>query len=80
MKDTAGEERFRSLSTGIFKGADACFLFYDTACVQTFKNLPKWKNQLEKMNPNLVLVLIGTKADLKENRDVTKEDATVCTT
>jgi len=72
--DTAGEERFRSLSAGVFKNADGCFLFYDMTDFQTFKNLTKWKTQLEKFNPNMILILVGTKLDLGDMRNVTREE------
>eukprot|EP00026_Physarum_polycephalum_P016146 Phypoly_transcript_16990.p1 GENE.Phypoly_transcript_16990~~Phypoly_transcript_16990.p1 ORF type:complete len:212 (+),score=30.23 Phypoly_transcript_16990:98-733(+) len=73
--DTAGEERFRSLSTGVFKTADGCFLFYDTTESQTYKNLAQWKTQLAKFNPNMVMILVGTKLDLPDLRCVPLEDS-----
>lgn len=77
MKDTAGDERFRSLSSGVFKTADGCFLFYDTTNYLSFKNLNKWKSQLEKYNPNMVVVVIGTKLDLVDTRNRYTDDVRV---
>jgi len=74
--DTAGEERFRSFSTSIFANSDACFLFYDVADKTTFDNLSVWKTMVEKINPSLLTVLVGTKLDMQTgSRKVPKEDA-----
>jgi Ras-related protein Rab-1A len=74
--DTAGEERFRATSASIYKGADAALLFYDTSDRQSFKNLSRWKQELDKLcSPSLVVVLVGTKCDLHNKRTVSYDEA-----
>jgi len=73
--DTAGEDRFRATSTSIFQGADACILFYDTTDKGTLKNLFKRKQEVDKINNNIIYILVGTKCDLLERRSVPTEAA-----
>jgi len=73
--DTAGEDRFRATSSSIYGGADACILFYDTTDQSTLKNLFKWKTEIDKMNSNIIYIMVGTKCDLNEKRAVHVEAA-----
>jgi len=72
--DTAGEERFRATSTSIYRGADGVILFYDICDKNTFKNVHKWKQELDKMNHKLSYVLVGTKCDMEDNREIPCEE------
>ena len=62
----------------MFTSAEGCFLFFDTTDMSTFTNLSKWRSQLQKWNPDLVVVLVGTKLDLDGVRNVPKEETVVC--
>ncbi|XP_041854411.1 ras-related protein Rab-27B-like [Melanotaenia boesemani] len=70
--DTAGQERFRSLTTAFFRDAMGFLLMFDLTNQQSFLNVRNWMSQLQANAycdcPDVVLV--GTKADLKDTRNV----------
>ena len=59
--DTAGAERFRSLTHSYLRGADLAILVYDTS--QTRSNVVFWMRCIEQYRPKVVGV-IGNKTDL----------------
>ncbi|XP_010875525.1 ras-related protein Rab-27B isoform X2 [Esox lucius] len=75
--DTAGQERFRSLTTAFFRDAMGFLLMFDLTNQQSFLNVRNWMSQLQANayceSPDIVLV--GTKADLKDLRDVQGKQA-----
>jgi GTPase SAR1 family protein len=48
------------------KGAHGALLLFDTTSMRSFVNVKKWEQLLRKENPNLPILLVGTKADLDE--------------
>lgn len=70
--DTAGQERFRSLTTAFFRDAMGFLLMFDLTNQQSFLNIRNWMSQLQANaycdSPDIVLV--GTKADLRDMRNV----------
>ncbi|ROW08874.1 hypothetical protein VMCG_02800 [Cytospora schulzeri] len=62
--DTAGQERFRTLSTSYYRGAHGVILVYDTSSRTSFSNMETWFDEVE-MNtvPGVALFLVGTKTD-----------------
>uniref|UniRef100_A0A3P8W663 small monomeric GTPase n=1 Tax=Cynoglossus semilaevis TaxID=244447 RepID=A0A3P8W663_CYNSE len=70
--DTAGQEKFRSLTTAFFRDARGFLLMFDLTNQQSFLNVRNWMSQLQANaycdNPDIVLV--GMKADLRNLRDV----------
>jgi len=75
--DTAGQERFRAVTRGYYRGAVGALMVYDITKAQTFKSIEKWMQELrEYADPDIVIMLVGNKSDLKSNREVATEDAT----
>ncbi len=76
--DTAGEEKYKSLTSIYYKGAVGALLVYDITRKDTFDRIcSQWLVELEKFSdPNIVSILIGNKCDLKDKREVTTEEAT----
>ena len=75
--DTAGTEKFRSITTGYYRGADAAFVVFDLSSKSSFKNLNEWIESYYKYsNPDVEknVILIGNKSDLFDKREVTKEE------
>uniref|UniRef100_A0A3P9C8D0 small monomeric GTPase n=1 Tax=Maylandia zebra TaxID=106582 RepID=A0A3P9C8D0_9CICH len=70
--DTAGQERFRSLTTAFFRDAMGFLLMFDLTNQQSFLNVRNWMSQLQANayceSPDVVLV--GTKADVRDMRSV----------
>ena len=75
--DTAGTEKFRSITTGYYRGADAAFVVFDLSSKSSFKNLNEWIESYYKYsNPDVEknVILIGNKSDLVDKIEVTKEE------
>ncbi|KAF8847229.1 ras family GTPase [Acephala macrosclerotiorum] len=66
--DTAGTERFRSVSRSYYRGAAGAILVYDITSHNTFTSLPSFMNDARALaSPNLTLLLAGNKLDLADN-------------
>lgn len=68
--DTAGQEQFKCITRQYFKNAIGVLLCYDVTNRQSFDNIINWLNILKEEIPNAVIKLIGTKADLINQRTV----------
>ena len=72
--DTAGQEKFRTITTSYYKTAHAFILVYNITEEISFENIKNWMIDIDKFAKQGVLrVLIGNKTDLEEERKVTKE-------
>ena len=73
--DTAGQERFRSISHNYIKKANGILLMYEISSKESFNNIEKWMETInENCGNKMVIVLIGTKCDLIEERVINKEE------
>jgi len=73
--DTAGQEKFRSITRTYYRGAAGCFLVYDVTRRESFENLSLWLSDCRKYsNQNIVVYVIGNKTDLEDQRQVTTEE------
>ena len=73
--DTAGQERFKSISTNYIKKANGILLMYDISDKDSFNNIENWMETInENSGSKMSIVLIATKCDLKEDRKITKEE------
>ena len=72
--DTAGQEKYKSITGAYFKGSKGALVVYDITQKSTYESLEKWVNDLKSAgDPKITIILIGNKNDLEENRQVTKE-------
>lgn len=63
--DTAGTERFRSVSRSYYRGAAGAILVYDLSSMTSFNALPIFLNDARALgSPHLALLLVGNKLDL----------------
>lgn len=75
--DTAGQERFRSVTRGYYRGAAAALIVYDVSRRETFSHISTWlQDARANTNPHTVMILIGNKSDLEDDREVSFEEAT----
>ena len=73
--DTAGQERFKSLAANYIKKANGILLVYDISEHSTFENIGMWMESItEEKGDKLPIVLVGNKADLTDERQVTYEE------
>ena len=74
--DTAGMERYRSITNAYYKGAKGVIVVYDICRQKSFENVDKWIDDFKsKADDDAVILLIGNKSDLDEKREVSKEEA-----
>ncbi|XP_057783831.1 ras-related protein Rab11D [Salvia miltiorrhiza] len=74
--DTAGQERYRAVTSAYYRGAVGAMLVYDITKRQTFDHIPRWLEELRAhADKNIVIILIGNKSDLEDQRAVPTEDA-----
>jgi small GTP-binding protein len=74
--DTGGQERFRSIAKAYFRNAVGVLLVFDICERKTFDEVNAWLNDVHSLcDPTAVVILIGNKADLHENRVVTLAEA-----
>lgn len=74
--DTAGQERFRSVSKAYFRNAVGAILVFAINDHVSFTDLDGWLDDLHKLAaPNAVIILVGNKADLEDERHVSTTQA-----
>ncbi|CAN9508237.1 unnamed protein product [Ophioblennius macclurei] len=74
--DTAGQERFRTITQSYYRSAHGAVIAYDITRSATFDSVTHWIKEVELYGAsNVVLVLIGNKADLEDERQVEFETA-----
>ncbi|KAL4310237.1 hypothetical protein GQ457_01G004170 [Hibiscus cannabinus] len=74
--DTAGQERYRAITSAYYRGAVGALLVYDVTRHITFENVERWLKELRNhTDSNIVIMLVGNKADLRHLRAVSTEDA-----
>jgi len=65
--DTAGHERFRTLTSSYYRGAQGIILVYDVTRIDTFRNLQRWLEEVEVYTPGgaseVIKLLFGNKVD-----------------
>jgi small GTP-binding protein len=72
--DTAGQERFKSISQNYIKKANGILLMYSISDKASFNNIENWMTNIKENSGNKnAIVLIATKCDLNEERVVSKE-------
>lgn len=70
--DTAGQERFRSVTRSYYRGAAGALLVYDITSRESFNALSNWLTDARTLaSPAIVILLVGNKKDLEEEREVT---------
>ncbi|KAK4757729.1 hypothetical protein SAY87_019030 [Trapa incisa] len=67
--DTAGQEDYSRLRPLSYRGADIFMLAFSLISRASYENvLKKWMPELRRFAPNVPVVLVGTKLDLREER------------
>jgi len=74
--DTAGQERFHALGPIYYRDAQGALLVYDITDRDSFGKVQHWVKELRKIvGPDIVLLIVGNKADLEKDRQVSDDDA-----
>ena len=75
--DTAGQERYRSISKSSIKITEGFLLVFSVDNKKSFEHINYWYNSIKEEADiqKKVIILVGNKIDL-ENREVSNEEAT----
>lgn len=70
--DTAGQDRFRTITCAYYRSAQAVLIVFDVTQKESFDSLPYWMDQVESngVGPSVVRILVANKSDLVEKRVV----------
>ena len=73
--DTAGEERYKSVSKVYYRGAVGALLVYDITSRRSFESTSAWLGRLkENASEDIVVLLVGNKSDLADKREVSTQE------
>jgi small GTP-binding protein len=74
--DTAGQELFRSVTRGYYRGSAGALLVFDISNRDSFDHIGRWLHDVREVaRSDVVTILLGNKVDLADKRDVTFEEA-----
>ncbi|ETO36868.1 hypothetical protein RFI_00195 [Reticulomyxa filosa] len=67
--DTAGQDRFRAITTTYYRGAMGIVLMYDITSEPSFSNVRNWVETIhEHASDNVSIALVGNKCDMIDQR------------
>ena len=73
--DTCGQEIYKSLISNFYRNSSLAVIIYAIDNKESFNHAENWLNDLKSQaNPDVRIFLVGNKADLEEDRKVSKED------
>ena len=73
--DTCGQEIYRSLITNFYRSSSLAIIVYAINQRDSFKDLGLWIKELKLNNsPDIKIILVGNKLDLKEDRQIAYEE------
>lgn len=74
--DTAGQDRYKAITSAYYRAAVAAILVYDVTKRTSFENLNSWASEIQmNTTQDVKVMLLGNKIDLAEDRQVSKEEA-----
>lgn len=72
--DTAGQEKFRTITPVYYRKVDGVVMVYDITDENSFESINYWmKNLYENADQHIKVILVGNKYDLADKRVITKE-------
>ncbi len=73
--DTGGQERFSYIRPLYYRGSVGAIICFDTTNDESFLHVPNWIGEVRKYCGVIPIVLVGTKTDMVEERQVSRERA-----
>ena len=71
--DNSGQEKYQSFSPMYYRNMQAAFLAFDITNKDSFNALKYWLDQVRPNVNNALIVVVGNKTDLENQRQVTRE-------
>ena len=74
--DTAGEERYRSITTAYYRGAAAILICCDCTNIESFNNVKNWVEEIGKYTDKDTVdkIILMNKCDLEKERKVERSE------
>jgi Ras-related protein Rab-1A len=73
--DTAGQEKFRTITSSYYRGAHGVIVVYDVTNRDSFRNVQNWMGEITRYaSENVNRLLIGNKCDVDGKRVVSTEE------
>ena len=73
--DTAGQDHFKNIAANSFRGAKGIIVCYAINDKKSFNKAVDWLKQIRsEVGSNACLMLIATKTDLVDEREISEED------
>ncbi|XP_060063031.1 uncharacterized protein LOC132543533 [Ylistrum balloti] len=70
--DTAGQDRFKTITSSFYRGAHGIMLVYDVTDMQSFRHVRDWIQEVDKYGGgDTTMILVGNKSDMNSKRLVT---------
>eukprot|EP01120_Amphizonella_sp_Union-15-10_P003621 TRINITY_DN1402_c0_g1_i2.p1 TRINITY_DN1402_c0_g1~~TRINITY_DN1402_c0_g1_i2.p1 ORF type:complete len:201 (-),score=32.67 TRINITY_DN1402_c0_g1_i2:53-655(-) len=76
--DTAGQEKFRTITSSFYGRSEGIIVVYDVTNKETYNQLKSWFTEIDRYaTSGMLRILVGNKIDLLDSssRAVSKEDA-----
>ncbi|NXO93736.1 RAB3C protein, partial [Certhia brachydactyla] len=74
FQDTAGQERYRTITTAYYRGAMGFILMYDITNEDSFNAVQDWSTQIKTYSwDNAQVILVGNKCDMEDDRVIFTE-------
>ena len=71
ISDTAGQERYRTISKSFYNASEGFIIVYDITKRESFVNVNNWVEQIKEIAPNYSKsIIFGNKCDLTEMREI----------
>lgn len=73
--DTAGSEKYRTLTSNYYHSAAGCICVYDLLAADSLYSLDTWISDVSRFQPGSNLFLVGNKCDA-ESDEIAVQDST----
>jgi len=73
--DTAGQDRFRTITCSYYRGAQGIVVVYDITDRDSFEAVRQWMIEIDKYaQESVIKLLVGNKCDMNDKRKVTFDE------
>lgn len=74
-RDTAGQERFRTITSTYYRGTHGVIVVYDVSNANSFKSIQRWLLEIEQYCSSVSRILVGNKNDDETKKVVSTNEA-----
>ena len=73
--DTAGQDRYKSITKSYVRGANGIILIFDVTNKKSFEGIQNWIKQIkDQVSSKVSVALVANKVDDKENREISADE------